>query len=144
MWHLRSRRSWWQQSLEICQLRPLRHPPQTGVFYLAEFPLIAPALPFFISDWLIVTVCLSHNLNLWPVAQQSNRLLVFMQSYALHWQCLFLSLLEGQSAVCWSPFEGLVGGLLQGDWGGGGGLFISAVLCMGLWDDVLSELDDRY
>lgn len=45
---------------------------------------------------------------------------------------------KDRKTVRCSPFEAVVGGLWQG------GLFITSVLCMGLWDDVLSVLDDCY
>lgn len=45
---------------------------------------------------------------------------------------------EKDRKLCVASFEAVVAGLWQG------GLFITSVLCTGLWDDVLSVLDDCY
>lgn len=50
----------------------------------------------------------------------------------------FIALKKRQNTVSCSPFEGVVGGPRRG------GLFITWVLCTGLWDDVLSVFDDCY
>lgn len=96
-------------------------------------------LPFIFLPRLSpsATARLCHQDLRWAVGVYSK------QPSALTIQ-LFIPL-RRQKAVRCSPFEGVVGGLAGVVVGWlGGGLFITWVLCTGLWDDVLSVFDDCY